>query len=104
MTTLHDVAALGRAERGLAVVSTLRSDHTMQSTLVNAGILDHPETSRSTVAFVTAGAVKQAQLRARPQIALTFRSCWQWASIEGRAVLAGPDDPQPCLSPTDLPS
>jgi len=74
MTTLHDVAELGQAERGLAVVSTLRSDHTIQSTLVNAGILEHPETGRSTVAFVTAGALKRAHLRARPQITVSFRS------------------------------
>jgi hypothetical protein len=35
---------------------------------------------------------------------VTFRSGWQWASVEGLAVLAGPDDPQPWLSPADLPS
>ena len=33
-----------------------------------------------------------------------FHSGWQWASIEGRAVLAGPNDPQPWLSTNDLPS
>jgi PPOX class probable F420-dependent enzyme len=104
MTSLHEAAALGQAERGLAVVSTLRADLTIHSTLVNAGILDHPETGRSAVAFVTAGPVKRDHLRARPQITVTFRSGWQWASIEGRAVLAGPDDPQPWLSPADLPS
>jgi hypothetical protein len=42
MTSLHEAAVLGQAERGLAVVSTLRADHTIQSTLVNVGILDHP--------------------------------------------------------------
>ena len=26
-----------------------------------------------------------------------FRAGWQWAAVEGRAVLAGPDDPQPGL-------
>ena len=96
MTSLHEAAVLGQAERGLAVVSTLRADHTIQSTLVNVGILDHPETGRSAVAFVTAGPVKRAHLRARPQVTVTFRSGWQWESIEGLAVLAGPDDPQPC--------
>jgi PPOX class probable F420-dependent enzyme len=101
---LHQAVALGQAERGLAIVSTLRADLSIQSTLVNAGLLDHPQTGRSTVAFVTAGPVKRAHLRARPQITVTFRSGWQWASIEGRAVLAGPDDPQPWLNPTALPS
>jgi hypothetical protein len=108
MTSLHEAAVLGQAERGLAIVSTLRAEYTIQSTLVNAGILDHPGTGRSAVAFVTAGLVKRAHLRAhlraRPQITVTFRSGWQWASVEGLAVLAGPDDPQPWLSPADLPS
>ena len=104
MTTLQDAATLARSEHGLAVIATLRANGTIQSSLVNAGILDHPGTGRSAVAFVTAGPVKRAHLRARPQITVTFRSGWQWASIEGLAVLAGPDDPQPWLSPADLPS
>jgi PPOX class probable F420-dependent enzyme len=104
MTSLQAAAALGRAEQGLAIVSTLRSENTIQSTLVNAGVLDHPETGRPAVAFVTAGRVKRAHLRARPQITVTFRSGWQWASIEGHAVLAGPDDPQPWLNPADVPA
>lgn len=103
MTSLDEAAQVGLAEQGLAVVSTLRADQTIQSTLVNAGILDHPDTGRPVVAFVTAGRVKRAHLQARPQITVTFRSGWQWASIEGHAVLAGPDDPQPWLSPADLP-
>jgi PPOX class probable F420-dependent enzyme len=104
MTSLHEAAELGRAEQGLAVVSTLRADHSIQSTLVNAGIINHPRTGRPVAAFVTAGQVKQAHLRARPQITVTFRSGWQWASIEGAAVLVGPDDPQPWLSAAELPS
>ena len=104
MTNLRDAAALGRAEQDLAVVSTVLADHTVQSTLVNAGIIDHLRTGRPALAFVTAGPVKRAHLRARPQITVTFRSAWQWASIEGHAVLAGPDDPQPWLGPADLPS
>jgi hypothetical protein len=98
MTSLHLAAELAQAEQGLAIVSTLRADHSIQSTLVNAGILDHPGTGRSAVAFVTAGPVKRAHLRDRPQITVTFRNGWQWASVEGLAVLAGPDDPQPWLS------
>ncbi len=42
MTTLNEAAALARDERGLAVVSTLRADGTIQSSLVNAGVLAHP--------------------------------------------------------------
>jgi hypothetical protein len=38
MTSLHEAAVLGQAERGLAVVSTLRAGHTIQSTLTSAAI------------------------------------------------------------------
>ena len=66
--------------------------------LVNAGVHPHPVTHRPTLAFVTYGRVKLANLRARPQLAVTFRKGWQWATVEGRAELAGPDDPQPWLT------
>ena len=42
MTTLQDVVDIGRKDRFLAVVSTLRADTTIQSSVVNAGILAHP--------------------------------------------------------------
>jgi PPOX class probable F420-dependent enzyme len=98
MTTLDEAAALGRDERGLAVVSTLRADGTIQSSVVNMGLTVHPETGRQVLAFVTYGRVKLANLRARPQLTVTFRSGWRWAAVEGRAELAGPDDAQPWLT------
>ena len=55
----------------------------------------HPVTGERVVAFVTYGRVKLTNLRARPQITVTFRSGWQWAAVEGRAEIVGPDDPQP---------
>jgi PPOX class probable F420-dependent enzyme len=97
MTTLNEAAALARDERGLAVVSTLRADGTIQSSLVNAGALAHPAEGGPVLAFVTYGLVKLANLRVRPQVTVTFRSGWQWATVEGRAELAGPDDPRPWL-------
>ena len=66
--------------------------------MVNAGILAHPATGQPAPAFVTYGRVKLANLRARPQVTVTFRHGWQWATVEGRAQLAGPDDPQPWLA------
>jgi PPOX class probable F420-dependent enzyme len=97
MTTLDQVAELGRKEEGLAVVSTLRADSTIQSSLVNAGVMTHPITGEGSVAFVTYGKVKLSNLRVRPQLTLTFRSGWQWAAVEGRAELIGPDDPHPAV-------
>lgn len=98
MTSLNDAVALGANEHHLAVVSTLRADATIQSSVVNAGALPHPATGRPVLGFVTYGKVKLANLRARPQVSVTFRHGWEWAAVEGRAELAGPDDPRPWLS------
>jgi PPOX class probable F420-dependent enzyme len=97
MTTLEEAAALTRPERGLVVISTLRSAGSIQSSLVNAGVLPHPATGQTILGFAAAGRIKLANLRARPQITATFRNGWQWAAVEGLAELAGPDDPQPWL-------
>jgi len=102
MTTLAEAADLARDEQGLAVVSTLRADGTIQSSLVNAGALAHPSTGEPTLAFVTYGKVKLANLRVRPQLSATFRRGWQWATVEGEAELAGPDDPQAWLDSEGL--
>lgn len=92
MTTLEEAAALGRDEQGLAVVSTLRADGTIQSSLVNAGVMAHPSTGDPVLAFATYGRVKLANLRNRSQVTVTFRNGWRWATVEGHAQLAGPDD------------
>jgi PPOX class probable F420-dependent enzyme len=102
MTTLAEAWALSRGDSGLAVVSTLRADQTIQASLVNTGILTYDQSPEPVLAFVTYGRVKLANLRRRPQVTTTFRAGWQWASVEGRAVLAGPDDPQPWLDPERL--
>ena len=73
----------------------------MQASLVNVGLLPHPATGESVLGFTTYGKVKLANLRARPQLAVTFRNGWQWATVEGRAELAGPDDAQPWLADAD---
>src|SRR5450755_5099752 len=74
MATLDDAITIGRRERFLAVVSTVRADVTIQSSVVNAGVLAHPVTGERVVGIVTYGRAKLANLRARPQITITFRS------------------------------
>ncbi|MEU0499108.1 TIGR03618 family F420-dependent PPOX class oxidoreductase [Mycobacterium sp. NPDC006124] len=96
--TLDEAVALASGESGLAVVSTVRGDGTVQASLVNAGVVAHPGTGKPACAFVTYGKVKLANLRARPPIAVTFRDGWRWATVEGSAELAGPDDPQPWVT------
>src|SRR2546430_1395242 len=44
MTTLVEVAGLAAKEHGLVVVSTARDDGTIQSALVNAGVIRQPGT------------------------------------------------------------
>lgn len=101
MTTLQEAAGLASGDSGLAVVSTLRADHTIQASLVNAGVLPHPATDQPVLGFVTYGPIKLTNLRARPQLAVTFRKGWQWATVEGAAQLAGPDDAQEWLDGPD---
>ncbi|BBZ44069.1 TIGR03618 family F420-dependent PPOX class oxidoreductase [Mycobacterium parmense] len=101
MTTLKDAVALATAENGLAVVSTVRADATVQASLVNVGLLPHPATGQPVLGFATYGKVKLANLRARPQLAVTFRGGWRWATVEGRAELAGPEDTPPWLTGAD---
>jgi PPOX class probable F420-dependent enzyme len=99
MPSIEEFAALAGKEQGLVVVSTVRADGTIQASLVNAGVLPDPATDVAeasgvqVLAFVTYGKVKLANLRARPQVAVTARSGWQWATVEGAARLIGPDDP-----------
>ncbi|QNI07132.1 PPOX class F420-dependent oxidoreductase [Mycobacterium kubicae] len=100
-TTLSDAVSLAAAESGLAVVSTVRADGTVQASLVNVGLLPHPASGEQVLGFTTYGKVKLANLRARPQLAVTFRNGWQWATVEGRAELVGPEDAQPWLTDTD---
>jgi PPOX class probable F420-dependent enzyme len=102
MTTVDQAFEIARSERGLAVVSTLRPNGNIQSSVVNCGVLDHPRTGQRILAFVAIGPVKIANLRARPQTTVTFRRGWEWAAVKGRAELAGPDDEVPWLDAEGL--
>lgn len=81
-------------EHGLVVVTTARSDGSMQASVVNAGVLAHPLSSKPVVALVAqGGSAKLRHLRARPRATVTFRAGWEWITVEGGTELAGPDDP-----------
>lgn len=96
MTDLSEFSRLVPREHGLVTVSTARPDHTIQSTVVNAGVLDHPLTGAPVVGFVVRGGTRKLDyLRAWPRATVTIRAGWEWATAEGTVELAGPDDPQP---------
>ena len=82
------VRRLGSQEQGLVVVSTTRLDGTVQTSVVNAGVLD------GEVAFVARSATRKLDnIRRTGRAAVTFRSGWEWAAVEGPARIAG-NDPQ----------
>jgi len=104
MTDVNDFAALVRRESGLCVVSTLRAAGTIQSTVINAGVLDHPVIGGPVVGFTTRGnAAKLANLRARPRATIVVRAGWEWVAAEGPTDIAGPDDPLPGFDPAGVP-
>ena len=94
MADLDAFAALVPLDHGLVVVSTSRADGTIQSSVVNAGVLEHPVTGRPVVGLVAAGSSKRlTNLRARPRATVVIRAGWRWSGVEGTTDLAGPDDP-----------
>ena len=96
MPNLEDVVSLARNESFLATISTARSDGSIQSTLINAGVLADPIGGAPAVGFVAYGsATKLRNLRSRPSITLSWRSGWRWITVEGTARIIGPDDPAP---------
>jgi PPOX class probable F420-dependent enzyme len=97
MTTIEEgldaIRSLAPAEYWLAVLVTTRPDGEPGVSVVNAGILPHPQTGDPVVALVSqGGTAKLRNLRVTPRATLVFRSGWQWVGVSGPAVLAGPDD------------
>jgi PPOX class probable F420-dependent enzyme len=83
-------------DHGLCVLSTLRGDGSIQSSVVNAGVMAHPRTGEPVVALVAiGGARKLRHLRADPRATVVARAGWQWVTVEGTAEIIGPDDPSP---------
>jgi PPOX class probable F420-dependent enzyme len=96
MTDVTAFADLVPRDHGLCVLTTLRSDGSAQSSVVNAGVLAHPVTGEQVVGLVAAGGTRKLDnLRADPRATIVARAGWQWATVEGDADILGPDDPHP---------
>ncbi|HWS46951.1 MAG TPA: pyridoxamine 5'-phosphate oxidase [Acidimicrobiia bacterium] len=94
MRSLDDFAKLAGRDHGLAVVSTSRPDGTVRSSVVNAGVVEHPLRGEPVVAFVSQGRARRLEsLRARRQATVALRAGWEWSAVEGSVELVGPDDP-----------
>ena len=93
---LDEVRRLLGHDHGLGVVSVVRRDGTISSSVVNLGLIEHPVTGATTVAFVVRGSsYKRRRLRIDPRVNVTVRVGWEWQAIEGPADLIGPLDPHP---------
>lgn len=104
MSGLGRAQELGARESGLAVAITMRAIGLPRASVVNAGVLDHPVTGEPVVGFVSRGMVhKLSDIRERPQVAVVFRSGWEWIAVEGNAELAGPLDPLAGLAVDEVP-
>jgi len=99
---LTPFASLVPADHGLCVVATSRADGTIQASVVNAGVMNHPITEAPVVAFVAAGPRKLVNLRLNPTVTIVARSGWEWATVEGTAWVIGPDDPHPGIDTEGL--
>ena len=93
---IADFQRLIAGEHGLVVVSTLREDGTIASSVVNAGVLPHPVTGETVVGMVIRGGTRKLEhLRERPRVTVAVRVGWQWATAEGPVDLIGPADTFP---------
>jgi hypothetical protein len=91
---MHDAQRLIGMDHGLATVSTIRANGSIQVTVVNAGIVPHPQRGDDVAAFVARGGTAKIRiLRVRPAATLVWRAGWAWVAVEGTAELCGPDDP-----------
>ena len=79
-------------ETGLATVSTTQADGRVLSTVVNCGMIKHPLTGDTCVAFVSGS--KAARLRhidRGSQATVNVRRGWVWSSATGPADLIRPE-------------
>jgi len=105
VTDMAKVRTLAGSETGLCVVSMTRADGSSHATVVNAGVLAHPENGEEVVGFVVrGGARKLDHLRRDGRCSVTFRRGWSWAGIEGPVDVVGPDDLHPGIGDGDLPN
>ena len=79
-------------ETGLATVSTTQADGRILSSVVNCGMIKHPLTGDTCVAFVSGS--KAARLRhidRGSQVTVNVRRGWIWSSVTGPADLIRPE-------------
>jgi PPOX class probable F420-dependent enzyme len=104
MATLDALARLVAADKGLATVTALRPNGSVQATVVNVGVLPHPVSGEPVAGFVAYGAARKlGYWRANAAATVTVRVGWEWVTVEGAVDLIGPDDALAGFDPAGLP-
>jgi len=95
VTDLTDFTRVASGDRNFCVLTTTRSDGTVQASVVSAGVMSHPTSGAEVVVCVARGGTRKlANLRARPTVTFVASTGGAWVAVEGRAELIGPDDPR----------
>ncbi len=93
MADIDDLRSFLATETGLVTITTIRRDGQPLSSVVNAGIVDHPTSAEEVVAVVARGnSARLAHLRRDERVNVLARRDWRWVAVEGTAELFGPDD------------
>jgi PPOX class probable F420-dependent enzyme len=93
MADLELVKRLGAAEHGLVVIAVTRPSGSVHTSVVNAGVLDDPDSGQPCIGFVARGDAKKLDyIRTSGRASVVFRSGWEWVAVEGPARIIGPDD------------
>ena len=79
-------------ETGLATISTTQIDGRVLSSVVNCGMIEHPLTGDTCVAFVSGSkAARLKHIDRGSQVTITARRGWAWSSVTGPADLIRPE-------------
>ncbi len=79
-------------ETGLATISTTQIDGRVLSSVVNCGMIEHPLTGDTCVAFVSGSkAARLKHIDRGSQVTISVRRGWAWSSVTGPADLIRPE-------------
>jgi len=103
MATIADIERLASGDSGLITFSVARADGSVHSSVVNAGVMDHPVSGKKVIGTVLRGpSWKLTRLRQHPRCTVLFRVGWEWASVDGTTELIGPVDTHDGFAGGDL--
>jgi len=105
VANLRDIEQLAGGDKGLVTFSVARADGSVHSSVVNAGVMDHPVTGERVIATVLRGpSWKLGRLRETMRCTALFRVGWEWASVDGPVDIIGPNDTINGFDPANVPT